>query len=175
MTKQVWWVWAALAGLLATGCEVAPWVDREAAAFPPVPPDFSLVFTVQTTDEVKNMTPALAQPLYRPAQHVLTPERVLRVAYGPGVTRQLFPEPTATLTPAQVEDLWRIIVINDLLHHTGDARSEAPVTYYISITAGDERYRYATTPNASTGAVDLLRALVALRGEKPAADSEPTR
>ncbi len=142
------------------------------------PPDFALVFTVTPADAGGPAEPADAaggDPLARPAQHILTPHRVLRVAFGTGVHPGLYPPATATLTPGQVNRLWQIIREHDLTTPPAPTSPPAPApesdapSWTLQITAGGRWTRYTIPPSASPGAEQLLRELVQLRGGSPRA------
>lgn len=143
--------------LLVAACGSPDWHSDRLEA---VPPDFSLELTVLAEG------PSSSDPLRRPSQYVLESDRTLRVALGPGSDRVTYPPPTATLSPAQVEELYRLIRRHGLLDApaTPDSPESGPVTYRVVITANGRRHRYSTTPQASPGARALLGRLVELRG-----------
>lgn len=90
-----------LACLSAAGCEsLGGRATRDAASYPP---DFSLVVTVIASAAEQPDPPAA----FRPAQHLLEPDRLLRVAFGTGTHAQYYPPPTARLSPGQVAELYR--------------------------------------------------------------------
>lgn len=136
--------------LVAAGCAVLPEWDEEVP-----PPDFALVFTVFPRNGID------ASELTRPAQHILTPDRVYRVALGPGVTHDLFPPATAKVSPGEVERLWAIVREHDLDTRSRGGTEADP--YRVSITAGGRTWRYDTGPD-DDGAVALLRELIRMRG-----------
>lgn len=45
-----------------------------------------------------------------PGQYVVTPDRELRVALGPGATADVYPGRTAVLRPEEMDELWRLTV-----------------------------------------------------------------
>lgn len=148
------------AGIVLAGCGRPAWHSDE---HDPVPADFSVVFTVLSDDD------ATADPLRMSSHYVLESDRTLRVALGPGAAGRTFPPPTATLSPGQVESLYRIVQRHGLLEVL-DAAPESPgdpVRYRIAITSNGGQRRYVTTPEASRGARALLTRLIELRGGLP--------
>ena len=122
-----------------------------------VPHDLALVFFVEVAG---GGSPE--DPLRQPSQYIVEVDRTLRVALGTGVSQQLYPPPTATLTPQDMDQLYRLIEQASL--PKDPAAPAGPVIYHLAITAGGRTHRYATTPQASAGAVELLRYLARLRG-----------
>ena len=109
----------------------------EAAAYPP---DFTLVFFVAADEWPGEPTP----PASRPAQHTVTPDRILRAALGPGVSPRFHPPATATLSVDQMAELYRWAeqaVANKAGLPAMSAAARPEVVYRLSITthgASDE-------------------------------------
>lgn len=149
----------ALATLLVTGCGSTAMDVGEGG----YPPDFTLVVTVEAEEPEQ----AEGDPHRVPAQHVLASDRVLRVALGAGTRHEFYPGPTATLEPARVAALYRIVERHGLIDELGvdEAQLEAAaVVYHVTLSMRGQRRTYRTTPEASPGTLALVEALVALRG-----------
>ncbi|MFA9476806.1 hypothetical protein ACERK3_00735 [Phycisphaerales bacterium AB-hyl4] len=158
-TPPIHWpaVIAALA-LLFVGCAPIP----PTAAEHGYPPDFSLVFTVKHDDAPSD----LLDPLAMPAQHVVSPDRTLRVALGPGAGHDFHPAVTARLSPQQMIQLYRIAEAGNLLDappHTDTDVDPTGLHYRITLTAHGYRRHYTTTPTDHPAATMLLERLIKLR------------
>ncbi len=89
-------------------------MERGAVAAAEYPPDFGGVVTVTSAVDLE---PAR----HRSAQHLVQPDRLLRVALGPGVHHRFYPAPTAKLSPAEMANIFR--ALRDV-----DARDTRPKT-----------------------------------------------
>ncbi|MEX0654038.1 MAG: hypothetical protein WD534_13410 [Phycisphaeraceae bacterium] len=164
--KQVC-MWLAAVALMLAGC-AAPPAGGGAQGYPP---DFAMIFTVEHDAAEAE---AGADPLARPAQHLVLPDRTLRVALGPGATHDYYPQVTARLTPAQMRELYRLVRAGELLEPVDESVELEPgvvpgvdpgaLRYRLSITVHGYRREYVTTPEQRPGAVLVLQRLVALRG-----------
>ncbi len=152
-------VWTTALGI--AGCETPTrQATLDAAAYPP---DFTLVFFV----EADGSDGPADLPEQRPAQHVVTPDRLLRAALGPGVTPRFHPPATATLTAGQMAELYR------LAEAAAQAEAGLPpisraarpaVVYVLTLTASGTSADLRTTPDRNPAARDLLDLLIQLRG-----------
>lgn len=117
---------------LATGLyfSAAAFLASCAAPLPPAsdgaPPDFSVSVTVLAPDSAASGPRSL-----RPARYILEPDAVLRAAVGPGTSVTTFPPPMRQLTPAQVDELWRLVMEagylqSDPLLASGDGETRQP-------------------------------------------------
>ena len=132
----------------------------EAAAYPP---DFTLVFFVAADEWPGEPTP----PASRPAQHTVTPDRILRAALGPGVSPRFHPPATATLSVDQMAELYRWAeqaVANKAGLPAMSAAARPEVVYRLSITTHGESDEFRTTPTRNPSARKLLERLIDLRG-----------
>ena len=170
---------AALGWVAACG---APVVPRETPAG--YPPDFALVMTVYgepSADAGRD-----PEPRHRSAQHIVTPDRLLRAALGPGTHADYYPGPTAKLSPAQMGLIYRLAVAalaseNTNLPHentpptppnAATARAAAVpalapgagVSYRLTLEAHARVTTYDTTPQRNAAATALLDELIRLRG-----------
>ena len=158
--------------LSQAGCESVRQTPPLGAA--DYPADFSLVLTVrsQATDGDGSAT------AYRPAQHLLEPDRLLRVAFGAGTHARYYPPPTARLAPAQVAELYRRTrsLIDQTPKMSGEAGAPAAdpglgpavdadrVLCQITVTAHRRVTQLTVDPRRSPPAQALLDLLVQLRG-----------
>lgn len=153
------WLWS-LALVWGAGCrgpQPAPLGERS------YPADFALEMTVEAVTFASG-----SDPLRYPSRYVLEPNRVLRVALGPGVHAGLHPPPTATLSPDEMAEVYRRIERGGLMEEGEGQAASAPagdVVYRLAITADGRTRRFTTTPEASPAAVSLLERLVALRSK----------
>lgn len=112
--------------------------------------------------------PAVTDPLRQTSQYILQPDRLLRVAVGPGVTAGYFPRATRALTPAEMEALWGHVRESGLMHEPTTAPatqpSESGIRYHVEITAHQQVHEFVTRPEESTATVELLMQLAKLRG-----------
>ena len=143
--------------------------NLDAAAYPP---DFALVCTVTAPDDPHTDPAADPPPLlprYRPAQHLLEPDRLLRVALGPGTHRGLYPPPTARLQPAQVAELYRLTArlktSNPNPPHASPP-DPAGINCRLSFTANGTTTELRGDPQQWPELDALLQQLVQLRGGK---------
>ncbi|MEM1107197.1 MAG: hypothetical protein AAGH99_00725 [Planctomycetota bacterium] len=157
------YVWgAAIFTLALAGC-VSP--DRQAvldaAAYPP---DFTLEFFVTADEPLPGET---GSPANRPAQHVVTPDRKLRAALGPGVSPRFHPPTTALLSKAEMTDLYRLAEASAEAE-AGlapiSAAARPAVVYQLRFTAHGQPAALRTLPDRNPKAQALLDRLVQLRG-----------
>lgn len=164
------------------GCQpvVAPSAENDAA----YPPDFSLVFTVHGSPDADAGRDL--EPRHRSAQHVITPDRLLRVALGPGVHADLYPPATAKISIERMALLYRLA---SAAQQTGPADAQpptnpaasaptsttptaptpgvlptAPITYRLTLTGHGQHWTYDTHPRQNAAATALLDELIRLRG-----------
>lgn len=146
---------------VAAGCQSPQrQATLDAAAYPP---DFTLVFFVKAHGSDRPDD----SPHQRPAQHAVTPDRLLRAALGPGVTPRFHPPATATLTAEQMAELYRLAEAAaqaeaGLLPISRAARPA--VVYRLTLTAGGTSTDLRTAPDRNPAARDLLDLLIQLRG-----------
>ncbi len=151
--------WTAVGCLLTCLAALAACSMPVDAPAPPYPPDFALVFHVDGPADA-------ADPLRRPAQHVVEPSRKLRVMLGPGATVADYPPPTARLSPTQMADLYRLARAAVLDDPAPPAGATASTIYRVTLTAGGRTTTRALDAEAkpAPAATALLRELVQLRG-----------
>lgn len=174
-------VGAALAWVgLAAGCRATSAADP--ANGPAYPPDFALVFFVDGLSGSRRAEPP--DPRRRSAQHVVTADRWLRVALGPGVGPDHYPPATARLHPDQIAELYRLADAAGLTPGSatdagtepqttpdaplgGDRRGvdpTSPVAYRVVLTAHGRRVATTVDPARNPAAAALLDELIRLRG-----------
>jgi hypothetical protein len=103
----------------------------EATAIPEDrPADFTLAMTVYSP-----ASPRVAATLpraLRPARYIVEPDGSLRAASGPAARAATFPPLARTLTPRQMDQVWRLVRDTALLDPANPARVEDPLTLELS-------------------------------------------
>ncbi|MEO1235349.1 MAG: hypothetical protein AAFX76_01030 [Planctomycetota bacterium] len=143
--------------LAAAGCR-----PPAATVDDPIPADFALLFLVDTTDHPDD-------PRRRRALHVVEPDRTLRAALGPGVTDDLHPPATATITPRDMRELYRLAETARLASAPGTPGNAAPPppgvpVYRMVLRVDGDRHERVLVAGQQPAADQLLTALVRLRG-----------
>lgn len=149
--------------LAAGGCATDP------PALDPArrPGDFTLRLTVRPAVGTE---PPWPSPLHRPGQYLVTPDRELRVALGPGAMGKVYPRRTAVLHPRDVDRLWALTHAAWREAEAGDAPALGPSTVVeATVIADGHRLRLASTLDRPAARA-LVRRLVRLRG----GELEPT-
>lgn len=165
--------------IVVSGCRPGATSPPDPAGYPP---DFALVFLVRGTPEADAGRDP--EPRHRSAQHVLTPDRLLRVALGPGVHADLYPPPTAKIPVERMALLYRlvdaarqsVVAVPASEGQTTPATAAPPtaepapvaptaaVTYHLVLTAHGRHSTFDTDPRQNAAATALLDELIQLRG-----------
>jgi len=150
-TPAGWLAAAACFGLMlaAGGCAPgASAVDGQRA----VPRDFALVVACYEH-------PGMGSSL-----HVVEPDRTLRAAEGRGIRPDLYPPPTARLTPADYEALYRLVASLGLTEPAGDPAAPASgPRVVVEVQAHGRSVRRVLPLGQDAGAQTLLDRLMELR------------
>lgn len=143
--------------LLTPGCQRAH--DDPRLADRPYPADFGLVYQVVSLEESED-----GAPTRQPGVYIVEPDRTLRVALGSGATAGYYPPSTATLTPNQMAQLWRLVQQAELIDQPADIHADDTVKYHIQITARGKRHLLHATPAHHPQSAAILRYLAELSG-----------
>ena len=162
------WISVIVGLSLLTGCAGPRWHSDAPQA---TPADFSLSLLIVADDEGD----APDDPLHTPSYFLLENDRTLRVAVGPGSVTTTYPPPTATISPAQVDELYRLIRRHDLLtSRTAAPANDASVpgapdtTYRLLITIEGRQHRVlAHRDDATPGLMAVVRQILEFAGRLP--------
>ena len=151
----VWWA-------CFVGCAAPP--DRYDAQRRPA--DFVLRVTLEAAGDGTEADDAdLPTP---PGQYVVTPDRELRVALGPGATAGVYPPRTAVLSPEEMDALWRLTVEawrSARRENTSAVREKHAAGLRVRVRfRGGGVSRSFAAPLRDEGARALVSRLVSLRG-----------
>ncbi|RMH13795.1 MAG: hypothetical protein D6695_02965 [Planctomycetota bacterium] len=121
-----------------------------------VPSDFALELRVAADDQ-------------RPgALYIVEPDRVLRAATGPDVTRQMYPAPTRLLTPGEMERVYNLLVETQIVEKSPESTAPmgtTPLSLYVC--AGGRRKVIAIGPAETLDLDPLVRELDRLAWVRP--------
>lgn len=176
ITLGRWLLLSVMICLGTAGCRSSGSVPSDASPRA-YPADFALVLTVRGSAEAD--TGRDREPRHRSAQHVLTPDRLLRVALGPGVHADLYPPASAQVSIEQMALLYRLAAAARESADEASSPSETsparpappptvasanPITYRLTLTAHGQRWTYRFPPRENAAATALLDELIRLRG-----------